>query len=267
MEIFLSFLFALLGASIGSFLNVLIDRLPKGESAIYPPSHCASCHHPLAPRDIVPIISFLWLRARCRYCGARIPVRMLLVELSAGVAFFLAFWQYGLSIEFVLTALLSGLFIVIMAIDAERQLILNRVIYPAALAVIAVYGIDFLLPQGHFFPGLPYLPEVRIFSSLLGGAAGFIFFLIVFLIARGGMGAGDVKLAGLIGLVTGFPLVFLSLFIGIIAGGVAAIVFLLLKLKGRKDVLPYGVFLGLGPIITLLYGDAIMNWYRALFNF
>ena len=264
MEITLTILFTLMGISVGSFLNVLIDRLPVGESPAYPPSHCADCQHPLAPKDIIPAFSYLWLRGHCRYCGAKIPPRILLVEILTGLVFLLAFWHYGLSAEFALTAIFASVFIAIIFIDKEHQIIPNKIIYPVSLVAIIIYGIDLLLPKLVLFPELTYLPQTKILSSLLGGAIGFIFFLIVYIIARGGMGAGDVKLAGLIGLVTGFPMVFLALFIGIVAGGLVAIVLLIFRIKGRKEALPYGAFLGIGPIVTLLWGNEILHWYLTL---
>ncbi|MFH1651796.1 MAG: prepilin peptidase [Chloroflexota bacterium] len=265
MEAVLTILFILGGIAIGSFLNVLIDRLPAGESIAYPPSHCADCQHKLAPWDLIPIFSYLWLRGRCRYCRAQIPLRLPLIEAGTGLLFWLAFWRYGLSAEFALTALYTGVFIIIIFIDMERQLILNKVLYPAALFTVLLYLADIWLPAPGLFPAFRYLPAIKVVSSLIGGVTGFLFFFIVYVLARGGMGAGDVKLAGFIGLVAGFPLVFPALFIGIVAGGLVAIIFLLLRKKGRKEVLPYGAFLGIGPIITLLWGQAIMDWYLHLF--
>ncbi|MFC1913795.1 prepilin peptidase [Chloroflexota bacterium] len=264
MEIALAAIFILLGVAIGSFLNVLIDRLPRGKSIVLPPSHCDACQHPLSPKDLIPVFSYLWLRGRCRYCQTSIPRRVLWVELGTGLLFGLIYWRYGLSAEFALTAFYSCIFIAIIFIDAEHRLILNKVVYPASLVALVIHAIDFLLPDPGLFPNLIFLPDLKILSSITGGAIGFFFFLIVFLIGllRGGaMGAGDVKLAGLIGLVTGFPMVLLALFIGIVAGGLVAIILLLLKIKGRKEALPYGVFLGIGPIVTLLWGNEILNWY------
>jgi len=265
MEITLAVIFVLLGIAVGSFLNVFIDRLPAGESIAYPPSHCADCRHKLAPWDLIPIFSYLWLRGRCRYCRARIPLRLPLVEAGTGLLFWLAFSVYGLTAEFALTAVFTCVFVIIIFIDMEHQLILNKVLYPAAVFTFLLYLADIWLPAPGLFPALNYTPSVKVVSSLIGGATGFLFFLIVYILARGGMGAGDVKLAGFIGLVTGFPMVFPALFIGIVAGGLVAIIFLALRKKGRKEVLPYGVFLGIGPVVTLLWGQAILDWYLHLF--
>jgi len=126
MEIALTVIFALLGMAIGSFLNVCIDRIPAGKSLVSPPSHCDICQHPLSPQDLIPVFSYLWLRGRCRYCRARIPLRPLWVEL--GSAFLLAFsyWHNGLSADFAVTAFYSCIFVVIMVIDWKHRLILNK---------------------------------------------------------------------------------------------------------------------------------------------
>jgi len=265
MEIILTVIFTLLGIAVGSFLNVCIDRLPSKQSLVFPPSRCDACQRPLSPRDLVPVFSYLWLRGRCRYCRARIPLRILLVEIGGGVLFFLAFWRFGLSAEFAITAIYCCLFLVIMFIDWEHQLILNRVTYPAAIVALIILGIDSLLPAPGILSNLGFIPETSILSGIIAGAIGFIFFLIVLLINPKGMGMGDIKLATLIGLITGFPLVIIALLIGILIGGLVAIILLTLRIKGRKDIIPYGTFLALGPIVTLLWGKEIFDWYMGLF--
>ena len=265
MEITLIVIFTLLGIAIGSFLNVCIDRLPAGKSLMSPPSHCDACQHRLSPKDLIPIVSYLWLRGRCRYCQAHIPLRPLIVELGSGLLFFLIFWRYGLSAEFAITAFYCCIFVVILFIDWEHKLILNKITYPAAVAALVILAVDFFLARPGLFADLIFLPEPKILSGIIGGATGFFFFLIVLLIYPRGMGAGDVKMAGLIGLVTGFPLVLIALFIGIVVGGLVAIMLLLFRKKGRKDLIPYGTFLALGPIVTLLWGNYILDWYMGFF--
>jgi len=265
MTILLAVIFTLLGIAIGSFLNVCIDRLPLRKSLVHPPSQCDACRHRLSLKDLVPLFSYLWLRGHCRYCRARIPLRILLVELICGILFFAAFWRFGLSAQFALTAFWSCVFLVIIFIDWEHQLILNKVTYPAAIVALVILAIDSLLPEPGILGNLGFLPQPSILSGIIGGAIGFVFFLIVFLINPKGMGMGDVKLAGLIGLVIGLPLVTVALLTGIFLGGLVAIVLLLLRRKGRKDVIPYGTFLAIGPILTLLWGNDIFNWYLSFF--
>jgi leader peptidase (prepilin peptidase)/N-methyltransferase len=177
------------------------------------------------------------------------------VEAGTGVLFGYLYWHYmvwhdGSGIELAVAAFYCCLFIVLLVIDLEHGLILNKIVYPA-LAVALL--IDVFMPQ----PG--------IISGVIGGGIGLVLFLLVVLISRGGMGWGDVKMAALIGLVTGFPLVFVALLLGIILGGLVAGVLLLFKIKKRKEAIPFAPFLSLATIATLLWGSDILSWYLSLF--
>jgi leader peptidase (prepilin peptidase)/N-methyltransferase len=250
MEAFLIAVFALLGTVVASFLNVCCDRLPVGESLVYPPSHCPACQRRLGAKDLIPVFSYLWLRGCCRYCQAPIPRRILGVEVGTGVLFGLAYWHYGLSLELLVTLVYSCIFIVLLVIDLEHQLILNKVVYPAAAVALVI---DFLAPK----PG--------IISGAIGGGVGLVLFLIPALVYPGGIGWGDVKMAALIGLVTGFPLTLVALLLAVILGGLVAGLLLALKIKKRKEAIPFAPFLSLATIVTLLWGSDILNWYWHLF--
>jgi leader peptidase (prepilin peptidase)/N-methyltransferase len=193
-------IFVLLGMVVGSFLNVCCDRLPAGKSLVYPPSHCSACQHRLSAKDLLPVFSYLWLRGRCRYCQASIPRRLLWVEIATAVLFGFAYWHYGLSIELAIALFYISLFMVILVIDFEHGLILNKVVYPA-LAVALLISI--------FLPRIGIVPHIG--WAAIGGGIGLVVFLLVAIVSRGGMGWGDVKLAALIGLVTGFPLTIVAL--------------------------------------------------------
>jgi leader peptidase (prepilin peptidase)/N-methyltransferase len=258
MEIALTIIFAAVGTAVGSFLNVCIDRLPAGKSIIRPPSHCDACRHPLSPADLVPLFSYLWLRRRCRYCRAPIPSRPFWVELGTGAFFALAYSQFGLSPQFALTAFYGSIFIALAVIDLEHWLILNRILYPAAAVALLI---SLFIPPPAIIP----FPWPLWLNGIIGGVFGFLFLLLPFLISRGGMGEGDVKMAGLIGLVTGFPLVFVALFTASILGGLVAGILLLLKIKKRKEAVPFGPFLSLATILALLWGADLLGWYLALF--
>lgn len=249
-------LYAVLGLVVSSFLNVCIDRLPERASIVSPPSHCPACGRRLAPLDLIPLLSYLFLRGRCRYCGAPIPRRVLLVESVTGLLFVLLWYRagsppYGLSLpedfpRLLLATLYTCFFIVIFFIDLEHQLVLNRVIYPAI--VIALLAI-------------PLTPNHDAAELLGGGAIGFgLLFLIAF-IYPAGMGMGDVKLATFIGLVVGFPSVFAALLISFVAGGLVGGGLLLTGLKGRKDPIPFAPFLVAGGMVAMLYGQQIIDWY------
>ena len=239
-------LYAVLGLVVSSFLNVCIDRLPERASIVSPPSHCPACGRRLAPFDLIPLLSYLLLRGRCRYCGAPIPRRVLLVESVTGLLFVLLWYRYGLSLWLLLATLYTCFFIVIFFIDLEHQLVLNRVIYPAI--VVALLAI-------------PLTPNHDAAELLGGGAIGFgLLFLIAF-IYPAGMGMGDVKLATFIGLVVGFPSVFAALLISFVAGGLVGGGLLLTGLKGRKDPIPFAPFLVAGGMVAMLYGQQIIDWY------
>lgn len=258
MEAVLIVAFALLGVAIGSFLNVCIDRLPAGRSLVYPPSYCDACRHRLSARDLVPVFSYLWLRGRCRYCRVHISQRVLWVEVGTGLLFAFLYWYYGLAVELAVTAFYCSLFIVIMVIDMEHKLILNKVVYPALVVALII---SIFLPRS----GMMSPPWPAAVNGIIGGAMGFVLLLVPALIFRGGMGWGDVKMAALIGLVTGFPGVFVALFGGIVMGGLVATFLLLLKIKKRKDPIPFGPFLAVATMATLLYGTEILNRYLGLF--
>jgi leader peptidase (prepilin peptidase)/N-methyltransferase len=256
VEILYIFLFAILGLVVGSFLNVCIDRLPQNKSVAYPPSHCEACQHKLAARDLIPVFSYLRLRGRCRYCQASIPRKLLWVELATAVIFALLYWHYGLSAELGVLAFYACLFIIIFVIDLEHSLILNKVVYPAMVVA--------LLLSLYPWPWLSESIGMRVAYAALGGTAGFAIFLLIALVSRGGMGWGDVKLAALIGLATGFPLVFVAIIMAAILGGIVAVVLLATRRRGRREMIPFGPFLAVAAMVTLLWGSSILSWYLGL---
>ncbi|MDD5287991.1 MAG: prepilin peptidase [Dehalococcoidales bacterium] len=253
MEIVLTVIFGMLGAVIGSFLNVCIDRLPSGKSLVYPPSACDACQRRLSWLDLFPVFSYLFLRGRCRFCQAHILQRVFWVELSTGLLFAFLYLHYGLAPELPLTIFYGSVLIVLALIDLEHKLILNKIVYPVAVIAIIINI---------------FLPEFGLKSflyGLLGGAIGFIILFLPALIYSKGMGWGDVKMAGLIGLMVGFPRVFVAVIGGIILGGLVALLLLLLKKKGRKDGIPFGPFLALATMAAIFWGNPILNWYLSLF--
>ena len=245
---------------MGSFLNVCIDRLPRGQSIINPPSHCSACNHKLGIADLVPLFSYLWLRGRCRYCRAHIPLRLPIVEGITGLLFALLYWhwQFELGLELGISLTYACLLTIIFVIDLENQLVLDKVIYP---------GMALALAFSFFWPGLGVISALgegalgRIVSALAGGALGLMIMSIIPLINPAWMGWGDAKLAALMGLMVGFPLVIVALLLSWISGGLVAGILLALKIKGRKDPIPSGIFLATSAMVTLLWGQAIWQWY------
>ena len=258
MEISLVFLFALLGLAVGSFLNVCIDRLPQNKSIVLPPSHCEACQHKLATKDNIPMFSYLRLRGRCRYCQASIPRRIFWVELATALIFAFLCWHYGLSAGLGVMIFYACLFIIIFVIDLEQGLILNKVVYPGMVVALLLA----LVPE----PGLSQLAAMRIANAAIGGGIGFAIFLLIAIVSRGGMGWGDVKLAALIGLATGFPLVFLAIIMGAILGGIVAVALMIAKKKNRRETIPFGPFLAVAAMVTLVWGSNILSWYLGLMH-
>ena len=271
MEAISIVVFGVLGAIVGSFLNVCIDRLPTGESLLFPASHCSFCHHRLSVKDLSPVFSYLWLRGRCRYCKAPIPRRLVWVEIGTGVLFAFLYWHYSLTGVLAVAAFYCCVFITLMVIDLERGLILNKIVYPVALVALVISV--FLPPSRLIFSSEDsflfinaFLPRLGIVQAAIGGGVGLGLFMLVVVVSRGGMGWGDVKMAGLIGLVTGFPLVFVALLLSVIFGGLVAGILLLFKVKKRKGSIPFGPFLSLAAMFTLLWGNNVVNWYLGLFG-
>jgi len=244
--------FALIGLSVGSFLNLCIDRLPLAQSIVGPPSHCPVCGRRVSVPDLVPLFNYLWLRGRCRYCQAHIPIRLPIVELLAGTAFALLYWNYGLSAEMGMSIVYASFLIVIFFIDLEHQLILNKVSYPG---IVVAFVFSFLWP------------DLGVVNALIGGAVGFAMIFLPYIIYPKGMGGGDVKLALMIGLMVGGPEeVLVGILIGIIGGGLVALLLLALGLKKRGEAIPFGPFLCIGAMAALLWGRDIADWYTGLFK-
>jgi len=251
-------IYGLLGIALGSFLNVLIDRLPTGGSLLHPGSHCPDCQRRLAPGDLIPVFSYLWLRGRCRFCGARIPQRIFWVELTTGIVFTLLWWQYGPTLQTAILSFYYCLLAAILVIDLEHNLILNKIVYPATIIAMAIAVINAVLT-----PGRPIVGDIV--NALIGGGVGLLSLFLVALIFRGGMGWGDVKMAGLMGVMLGFPGILTALLLAIVGGGLVAAILLALKLKGRKGTMPFGPYLSMATMATLLWGNDLLNWYLRLF--
>lgn len=259
-----------LGASVGSFLNVVADRLPRGQSLVMPRSHCPSCGRTLGAVENVPVLSYLWLRARCRWCRARIPLRVMLVEAVTGVLFVLLYLRWGLGLSFAITGSATSVLLALALIDLDHRLILNRIVLPSALGLLVLAPFWTDLGESRSFLGSETMLASAL-NSLVAGFGAFLFFYAIAFLFRGmrdvtgdkgGLGGGDIKLAGLIGLLVGFPGVVVALWVAVVAGGLVAASLLALGKKGRKDAIPFGPFLSLGAITVLLAGGEIVSGYE-----
>ena len=250
-----------IGVSVGSFVNLVADRVPHGKSIVSPRSYCSSCNRPLALRDMVPLFSYLWLRGKCRYCGDVIPVRLFIVEVITGLLFAAIYLRFGFGLDFVVLSAAVSLLLAVAIIDLEHKLILNRIVFPGIVVVLIVAPFWPSLGLPRTFPGSSEL-LASFANSLVAGASAFFFFLTVYVAYPRGMGGGDVKLAGLIGLLVGFPGLLVALWGGIVSGGLVAIVLLALRKKGRKDEIAFGSFLSSAAIVALLWGSDIISGYN-----
>jgi leader peptidase (prepilin peptidase)/N-methyltransferase len=234
------------GAVIGSFLNVVVYRLPIGESLVTPRSRCPSCDTPVAPRDNVPMLSWLFLRGKCRHCGEPISARYPAVELLTALAFVAVVLVRGLHPELVALIPFTAVLIAVAFIDLQHRIVPNKIVVPAAVwgvAAAAAFRTDML-------------PEL-----LIAGAGAFTFLLAAALVYPAGMGMGDVKLAGVMGLYLG-KLVLPAL---VVAFGVGAVVGVALMARegrsaGKKGV-PFAPFLALGGLVALLAGQQLIDLY------
>ncbi|HKZ09035.1 MAG TPA: prepilin peptidase [Methylomirabilota bacterium] len=240
----------LFGLCVGSFLNVVIARLPEGRSIVSPGSACPRCGTFIRWFDNVPLISYAMLRGRCRHCREPISARYPLIELVTGLLFLLAVWQRGLTLDLIPALLLLTALVAITAIDLDRQLI------PDALSLPGI-GVGFAASLLVGRPGW--------LDSLLGIVVGGGIFFLIIVASRGGMGGGDMKLGAMLGAFLGWKLVLVAILIAVLVGGVVAIGLLVGRQRGRKDALAFGPYLALGGAISLFWGRPLLNWYLGVF--
>ncbi|MBM7854500.1 leader peptidase (prepilin peptidase)/N-methyltransferase [Desulfohalotomaculum tongense] len=237
---------AILGACIGSFLNVCICRIPKKQSVIYTPSHCPCCGRKLGAADLVPVFSYLLLKGRCRYCKAKISPRYPLVELLTAVLFLAAYSFWGWHWQTVSMVVFFSLLVSVSVIDIYYQIIPDRILLAGSII------------------GLPFI-MLSSFDKLINGAVGFfaagLLMLAIALASKGGMGGGDIKLSAVMGLFLGWQNVLVALFIAFLTGGLSGAFLLAAGLKERRDAVPFGPYLALGGLIAAFGGSEIINWY------
>ena len=256
----------LIGASVGSFLNLAADRIPEGRSIFTPRSFCEACQRQLGHRDLVPVLSYLWLRGKCRFCGVKIPARLMVVEAVTGGLFTAVYIRYGFEVEFVVLCAAVSFLVVVALIDLEHGLILNKIIFPSLLALILLSPFWSELGLSRSFLGNDNLVGTLL-NSVLTGSGTFLVFLAIAMADPSGMGGGDVKLGGVIGLMVGYPGALLALWLAVVTGGIVAIGLVVLRKMGRKDAMPFGPFMAAGAIAALLAGGDITTWYSDIGDF
>ena len=242
------FYFAL-GTVIGSFVCCCAGRLVNG-SSISGRSVCSNCGHKLAARDLLPVFSYLFLRGRCRYCGAAIGSTCLWAELTCGIAFALCGGKTAPGLELTLLFIFAGVLLLIALIDYKVQIMPDGLVFATAL--------------GGLLYGWLYLPGC-ITNSLLGALIVCGIMLAIFIISRGGMGGGDVKLSAAAGLWLGVDATLIFLLLAFMAGGIYSAVLLVSGSKKGKEAIPFGPFLCAAAFVTVLYAPYLLSFYWNLF--
>lgn len=244
----------LLGLAVGSFLNVLIDRLPKGQSVVWGRSHCDFCKKTLRWYELIPVLSFVVQRGRCRRCHKKLSVQYPIIELVTGVGFVLLF--QGRAFEAHQGPALWGALLIFSSLLVMFVADLKYQIIPDSMVVMGVIGV---LLQGQAF-------DARQGPALwLSACAAAAFFMLLYVLTRGrGMGLGDVKLAFLLGLLLGYPGIIVGLYAAFLTGAGAGVILMMAKRKTWKSRVAFGPFLILGTVITILWKTQILAWWAKI---
>lgn len=279
----IGYIFAfILGSAVGSFLNVVIHRVPNGESIVFPNSKCPKCDTSIKPYDNIPVVSWLLLGGKCRACKAPISFRYPAVELLTGFVWLLTFWQIGFTPFLFVAIVFVSVIVALMFIDAEHMILPNVITYPFFFFVILARIVYPLVFTVDYFPDMQFAPFAgmekeypRVLVSLAGAGLGAL--------AGGGslwivgeawkrlrgvdaMGLGDVKMMLGVGALLGWRLSFLSIFVAAFAGAVIGVaVIARQKNKDLQTQIPFGIFLGIGSVAALLFGERLIGWYVQTF--
>ena len=254
MTAFVVVVCAILGLAIGSFLNVVVYRVPAGKSVVRPPSSCPGCGSMIAPRDNIPVLSWILLRGRCRHCGQPISPRYPAIEALTGLLFGLVAARFGASWSLPAELIFVGALIALAAIDLERYLLPRAIVYPAgALTLIALIVAAAARGEWH-----------RLGVATACAAAAFAVFFAINFVRPAWMGFGDVRLSALIGLALGWLgawVVVVGFMAANLLGAVTGVVLIAQGRAGRRTALPYGVFLAAGSVFAVLVGPSLVHWY------
>ena len=268
------YLWAAFGLVIGSFLNVCIYRLPRHKSIVFPGSHCPQCGKPVKPYDNIPVISYLWLRGKCRFCRKPISLQYPVVELLSGLAFYACAAEWGFTPPAFVNSLFLAVIIILIFTDYHHQILPNVLTLPGVVAGIllspfqtpAFFRETFSLllasfvSPAHTEAALPWVGSLL--GALIGGG---ILYLVgaayQALRKRQGLGMGDIKMMAMVGAFTGWRLALLTIFVGSFLGSIVGILLVLFGGRTLQHKLAFGTFLGAATAIALFYGATLLQWY------
>lgn len=243
------------GAALGSFLNVCIYRLPRGESLIYPSSHCVHCNHAIPWHDNIPFLGFLLLRGRCRFCARPIALRYIVVEFIMAGLLVLFYVLFGVDVRFFLYSILTSALVVSSFIDFEHQVIPDVITIPGIFAGLILCAL---------FPSITDRPDrlgafyYSIKGMLVGGGSIYLLGIIGELIFRKeAMGGGDVKLMAMIGAFLGLKLALFVFFVAPFFGAIAGVI---TKIRHNKNIIPYGPYLSIATLVAIIWGEKVLNY-------
>ena len=255
----------LFGLVIGSFTNVLIYRIPLEKSIVYPPSACTSCGKRLTAPDLVPVFSYIFLKGRCRHCGAPVSPRYPLVELLTALIFTALYIKYGISVPFLAFVFLMTILIAVFFIDLDHRIIPDELVIAGIIGGVALFVYNCINPVPEIFG------DSKWWTPAAGFFSGSVILLLVAIIGMiiyksdEAMGMGDVKLMAPIGIFTGWKLCLTGLLLAVIIAGVTSLILIIARKKTGKDAIPFGPFIVTGAFIAVMWGWDLINWYTGIY--
>lgn len=269
-----SVIYGLFGLVIGSFLNVCIFRLPRDVSIAFPRSRCPHCENPIRPYDNIPLLSYIFLGGKCRFCKEPISIQYPFVELLSGLAFFACALKWGVATPTLVNSLFLSMTIVLIFIDYHHRILPNAITLPGTAVGILLCAFqdrglyeEPLANSIASFAGIGNYWVGSILGALIGGGLLYIVGVGYFKFRKiQGLGMGDVKMMALVGAFLGWSGALITLFAGALLGTLLGVGLMILKRASMKTQLPFGVFLGIGSALSLFYGLPLLRWYLHLFR-
>lgn len=249
MELYWIIIFFILGVIFGSFFNVVGLRSPKNLTFIQYPSHCPHCNKTLRWYELIPLLSFLWQRGTCKNCQARISPMYPVIELVTGILFLYSYFQIGFQTELITAFLFISLLVIITVSDVAYMLIPNKII---------LFFLPLLIISRIISPLTPW------YDMIIGAVVGYTTIALIIVLSRGGMGAGDMKLFFILGIVLGWKEVLFTLFLASLLGACIGLILRFLQKVGRRQPIPFGPYIALAAIISYFHGDALISAYLEL---